>query len=65
MTAYNALPTPAQPIRVSVQRIISHVIANAEPPSAQKEMILTALENNLISFATAFALIHQYGLEAE
>lgn len=62
MSAYKGLPCPAQPIRVSVRNIISHVIANAEPPSDQKEMILVALENNLISFADAFALMHIYGL---
>lgn len=65
MNAYNTKIPSAQPIKESVRHIIQHCIANAEPPADQKELIMAALENDLITVSECFALIHVYGLGAE
>ncbi len=63
MSYYTGDPCPAQPIRDSFKRILSHVVAEAYPKSEQKELLLIMYENRLISCAECFALIHIYGLK--
>jgi len=63
MNDYSPRQNRAQPIRDSVNRIMAQIIANAEPPDVQKEMILIAHENRLITTADCFNLIKWYGLE--
>jgi len=43
--------------RDSLLSILSVVIANAEPPSAQKELIMIAHENGLLTMARVVELI--------
>lgn len=62
MTDYTGEPRPAQPIRASFMRILSHVVANASPKSEQKELILIMHENGLVSLADVYLLMHCYGL---
>ena len=63
MSRYTGEYHPAQPIRDNFRNILLQIVANAEQPAEQKEMILILLENGLISCAECFALIHVYGLE--
>ena len=51
--------------RASLIRIMTLVIANAEPPSVQKEMIMVAHANGLLSYARVAEMIVFYGLRAE
>lgn len=48
------------PIRDSVNKIMAQIIANAEPKSAQKELILICHDNGLISSADCYNLMHWY-----
>ncbi len=49
----------------SFLHIMSLVIANAEPKAEQKELIMIARQNCLITDEHAMALIDWYGLRAE
>lgn len=48
--------------RASLIRIMTLVIANAEPKAVQKEMVLTALDSGLITPARAYELFSLHGL---
>lgn len=50
--------------RYNLIKIMALVIANAEPPSVQKEMIMVAHANGLLSFARVAEMIAFYGLQA-
>jgi len=62
MTGYTGDSCPAQPIRVSFRRVLSHVVSNAEPPCEQKELIMIMHENGLLTTAETYDLIQIYGL---
>lgn len=51
--------------RDSLLSILSVVIANAEPPAAQKELIMIAHENGLLTMAQVVGLFDWYDLRAE
>lgn len=50
--------------RASLIRIMTLVIANAEPKAVQKEMIMVAHANGLLSYARVAEMIAFYGLRA-
>ena len=61
--AYHSVSHPMT-TRDSLIKIMTLVIANAETPAIQKEMIMVAHENRLISYARAADMIAFYGLRA-
>ena len=65
MTKYTDQDSAMQPVRASFKRVLLDCIANCPDPSDQKEMVMIAHENRIISVPEAFALIQGYGLEAQ
>lgn len=54
----------SEPVSECFKRILLACIDNAEPPSEQKEMILIAYENGVLTIPETFALIHSYRLQS-
>lgn len=63
MHDYMREPTPAQPVKESVKRILVQTIINAREPSEQKTMIMSCYESGIFSCPETFAFIHVLGLK--